>query len=91
MCSGQTITTPSLFITYVAGNLTDEYPDSTPIVLAESVSSADTGNQMRTSGGMYIYNFNTKLMTQGQDYTIRIREGSSTGPIILRALFQPKK
>jgi len=90
-CSGQLISTPSLFITIADGNAADIDPDSTPVIVAESVSSADSGTQMRMSGGMYIYNFATKTLTQGKDYTIRIREGSSTGPIILRALFQPKK
>ncbi len=66
-------------------------PDATPVIVAESVSNADTGTQMRINGGGYIYNFTTKNLTQGQDYTIRIRVGSTTGPIILRALFQPKK
>jgi hypothetical protein len=90
-CSGQIITSPTLHITMVEGNVTDDLIDDTPNLVAESVSSADTGTQMRISGGMYIYNFNTKLLTQGKDYTIRIREGSSTGVILLRALFQPKK
>ena len=61
------------------------------MIVAESVSNADTGTQMRVNGGGYMYNFTTKNLTQGQDYTIRIRVGSTTGPIILRALFQPKK
>jgi hypothetical protein len=46
---------------------------------------------MRLGGGGYIYNLSTKTMQQGKEYTIRIREGSAVGPIILRALFQPKK
>ena len=60
------------------------------MIVAENVSNADTGTQMRVNGGGYIYNFTTKTLTQAQDYTIRIRVGSTTGPIILRALFQPK-
>ena len=55
-------------------------------MLAESVSSADTENQMRLSGGQYLYNLSTKGMTQGRDYTIRVRVGSSTGTIINGAL-----
>jgi len=31
------------------------------------------------------------LPTQGTDYAVRIRTGSSTGPIILQAILQPKK
>jgi len=90
-CSGQIITMPNLFLTYSMGNTLDQTVDNTPVLLAESVSSADTDNQMRISGGMYMYNFATKPLTQGQDYTIRVREGSSSGPVLLRALFQPKK
>jgi hypothetical protein len=91
MCSGQIITAPTLHITMVEGNVTDDTIDDTPNLVAESVSNADTGTQMRISGGMYIYNFSTKQLTAGKDYTIRIREGSSTGTILLKALFQPKK
>jgi hypothetical protein len=59
--------------------------------VAESVSAADSGSQMRVAGSGYIYNLTTKKLIQGRDYTIRIREGSTGGPVILRALFQPKK
>ena len=91
-CSpGTTVTSPVLHITIALGNVADVVPDATPVIVAESVSNADTGTQMRVNGGGYIYNFTTKNLTQGQDYTIRIRVGSTTGPIILRALFQPKK
>ena len=91
-CSpGTTVTSPVLHITIALGNVADVIPDATPVIVAESVSSADTGTQMRVNGGGYIYNFTTKNLNQGQDYTIRIRVGSTTGPIILRALFQPKK
>jgi hypothetical protein len=85
------VTTPVLHLTIVQGNVTDDAVDDTPNLVAESVSNADTGTQMRISGGMYIYNFSTKQLTAGKDYTIRIREGSSTGTILLKALFQPKK
>ncbi|MFN2419353.1 MAG: hypothetical protein ABR593_10575, partial [Candidatus Limnocylindria bacterium] len=92
MCSpGTTLTTPVLHITIALGNATDAQPDATPIIIAESVSNADTGTQMRVNGGGYIYNFSTKQLKANQDYTIRIRVGSTVGPIIARALFQPKK
>jgi hypothetical protein len=91
MCSGQIITAPVLHITIVEGNVSDDTVDDTPNLVAESVSNADTGTQMRISGGMYIYNFSTKQLTQGKDHTIRIREGTSTGTIILKAVFQAKK
>jgi len=54
-------------------------------------SNADTDNQMRVNGGGYQYNLSTKSLQAGKDYTIRVRLDSSTGPIILAALFQPKK
>ena len=93
MCfPGTTVTSPTLHLTVVLGNQTDMSNDAVPDTLvAESVSNADTGTQMRTGGGGYIYNLTTKSMQQGKEYTVRVREGSNVGPIILRALFQPKK
>ena len=61
------------------------------MILAASVSAADTGTQMRVYGGGYIYNFTTKNMSRAGLHGTRIRYGTATGPIILRALFQPKK
>jgi hypothetical protein len=46
---------------------------------------------MRMSGGVYMYNLGTKSLTQATDYTLRVRNGSATGPIIAKALLQPKK
>ncbi len=65
--------------------------DVNPII--DNVNNPDTGSRMRTVDSMYMYNLTTKNngFVAGQDYTIRIRAGSSTGPIILKALFQPKK
>ena len=88
-CTGAAVTTASLYITLTQG-LNGEFIDDTNIV-AESVSSADTGNLMRLNGGGYIFNLTTKGLTQGADYAVRIRTGSSTGPIILQAILQPKK
>ena len=56
--------------------LNGEFIDDTNIV-AESVSSADTGNLMRLNGGGYIFNLTTKGLTQGTDYAVRIRTGST--------------
>ena len=92
-CSGAAVTAPELYLTLVegAGAMVDDSAlDSTNIV-AESVSNADTGSKMRVSSGMYIYNLSTKGLKAGTDYTLRVRVGSSSGPIVLRALFQPKK
>jgi hypothetical protein len=92
-CSpGTTVTTESLYLTIVQGDATqDDTVNDDTVVVATSVSNADTGTQMRVSDGKYIYNLSTKTMTMGKDYTIRVRSGSATGPIILRALIMTKK
>ena len=46
---------------------------------------------MRLNGGGYIYNLSTKPLIQGKDYTLRVRLGSTTGPILQSAILQPKK
>jgi hypothetical protein len=90
-CTGAAVTTVSLHLTVVEGNITDDAVDDSPNVVVESVSNADSGTQMRVSGGMYLYNLSTKGLKQATDYTLRVRSGSSTGPVILKALLQPKK
>ena len=51
-CSpGTTVTSPVLHITIALGNVADVVPDATPVIVAESVSNADTGTQMRVNGG----------------------------------------
>ncbi len=91
--SGVTSTSTPLFLTIAQGQdaLLDDSVDDSSTVVATSVSNADSGTQMRVADGKYIYNLTTKSMSAGKDYTIRVRSGSPTGPIILRALFQPKK
>jgi hypothetical protein len=91
MCFGTSVTTPTLHITIANGDVTGDDSIDDSNIVAVSVSNADTGTQMRIAGGGYMYNFSTKTLTQGNLYTIRIREGSTGGPIILKALFQPKK
>ncbi len=93
MCvPGTTITNRVLHITIVLGDQTGHEDDIVPdTLIAESVSGADTGTQMRVSGAGYIYNLSTRGMLKDKEYTIRIRDGSNIGPIILRALFMPKK
>jgi hypothetical protein len=88
-CTGASVTNVSLFITTVQGAGAEIIEDTN--VVAESVSAADSGAQMRVADSMYIYNLTTKTMTAGKDYTIRVRLGSATGPIILAAVLQPKK
>ena len=88
-CTGAAITGATLYVTLTDGT-NGEFIDDTNVV-AESVSSADTGNVMRPNGAGYIYNLTTKGLTQGKDYAVRIRTVSSTGPVILQAVLQPKK
>jgi hypothetical protein len=87
---GATITNVSLFLTYVQGSDPADVTDGNDSVAA-SVSAADSGNQMRLADGFYIYNFTTKPLSAGKDYTLRVRLGSSTGPILIDAVLQPKK
>ena len=89
-CNGAAITSPAIYITLVKGSY-DSVDDGTN-VLATSVSSADTGNQMRPSGSGYIFNLSTNGLQQGSDYTIRLRVGDPlNGTIIQQAVLQPKK
>ena len=90
-CTGALTTTPVLHITIALGNATDIEPDLSPVIVAESVSNADTGTQMRINGTGYMYNLTTKNLQQGKDYTIRILRRKHERPIIAKALFQPKK
>jgi hypothetical protein len=87
---GTTITNVSLFLTYVQGaDPEDTQAGSEPV--AESVSNADTGSQMRITDGFYIYNFTTKPLQAGKDYTLKVRLGSTTGPLLIDGVLQPKK
>jgi PKD domain len=88
-CTGATVTNVPLFVTTHLGT-GGEVIEGTEVV-TESVSAADSGSQMRTADGMYIYNLSTRSMTAGKDYTIRIRPNSTTAPWILQAVLQPKK
>ncbi|HET7667611.1 MAG TPA: hypothetical protein VFK56_16400, partial [Mycobacterium sp.] len=90
-CTGAAVTGLTLHITIANGDVDNVQPDATPEIVAESVSNADTGTQMRPNGTGYIYNFSTKQLKANQDYTIRIRSLSISGAIIAKALFQPKK
>ena len=88
-CTGVTLDNVPLFISTVQGAGSEIIEETN--VVAESVSSADTTGQMRPVDSMYMYNLTTKGMLAGKDYTIRIRVGSATGPIVLAAVLQPKK
>jgi hypothetical protein len=88
-CTGATVTNVPLFIT-IAKGVGDEAIEDTNLI-AESVSAADSGSQMRTADGMYIYNLTTKSLQQNTNYTIRIRPYSTASPYILQAVLYPKK
>jgi hypothetical protein len=89
-CTGAQITNVHLYVSYVTGTAGEIIEGDEAV--GETVSSADgSGGQMRLADGMHIYNFTTKPLTAGQDYTLRIRAGSTSGPIVLSAVLQPKK
>jgi hypothetical protein len=88
-CTNTNVTSAQLFITLAKG-LGGEYIEDSNLI-AESVSNADTGSQMRVVDGMYMFNLTTKGLTANSDYAVRVRLGSTTGPIVLQAVLQPKK
>ena len=94
---GTNVTTVPLHVTIAKGNMIgDDVVDDTNVVV-DNVNNPDTGSLMRRVDSMYMYNLTTKSndgFVAGRDYTIRIRDGrvlGAIGPIILKALFPPKK
>ena len=79
----------SLYLSYIQGTGGEIITGTEEITT--SVSAADTGNVMRLNDSFYIYNFSTKPLTAGKDYTLRVRYGSATGPILLTAVLNLKK
>ncbi len=88
-CTGAAITSAPLFVTVAIG-VVGEQIDGTYVVV-DSVSQADTGQQMRLNGSGYLYNLSTKSLVTGNDYTIQIRSGSVTGPVVLAAVLRTQK
>jgi PKD domain len=88
-CTGATVTNVSLFVKLLKG-VNGEFIEDTNTV-TESVSSADSGQQMRVADGMYMYNLSTKGLVANTDYAIQIRLGDANGPMILQAVLYPKK
>ena len=86
---GGTDTTRSLYVTYLQGVVGETILGTEEVAM--SVSNADTGNLMRVADGGYIYNWSTKPLTIGLDYTLRIRLDSAGGPIIQEAVIRAKK
>jgi hypothetical protein len=88
-CTGGTVTNVTLYITLAKGTGNEAIEDTN--VIAESVSSADTGSQMRVVDGRYMFNLSTRNLSANTDWTVRVRLGSTTGPVLLQAVFYPKK
>jgi hypothetical protein len=88
-CTNASVTSAQLFITLAKGTGNEFIEDSN--LIAESVSSADTGSQMRVVDGMYMFNLSTKGLQANMDYAVRARLGSTSGPVLLQAVLQPKK
>jgi hypothetical protein len=84
----------NLFVSYYQGD--GDAVDSTPVDVATSVATPDgTSGQMRPADGFYIFNFSTKPLTAGLDYTIRIWKDAigtnNGGTVLLDAVLRPKK
>ena len=88
-CTGTTVTNAALYITVHKGLNGEFIEDNNPV--AESVSAADNGQQMRVADGGYIYNLSTKNLSANSDWAVRVRLGSTTGPVLLQAVLYPKK
>jgi hypothetical protein len=87
-CTGAVTTAPELYITVIKGSTIETYGEE---FVATSVSGADTGNRMRVVDSRYMFNLSTKGYTPNTNYEIRIRVGSTFGPIIAKAVLYPKK
>jgi hypothetical protein len=89
LCTGGTVTNASLYITVAKGTGNEAIEDTN--IIAESVSAADTGSQMRVVDGGYIFNLSTRNLSANTDWTVRVRLGSTSGPMLLQAVLYPKK
>ena len=90
-CTGVATNTPELYITVAKGTGVDTFGDE---IIVASVSNADSDfHMLRTAGPKYMYNLSTKgsQWSPNVNHEIRIRVGSTTGPIIARAVIYPKK
>ena len=88
-CTGASVTNVSLYITLAKGSGSEAIEDTN--VIAESVSAADSGSQMRTADGMYIFNLSTKNLSANSDWTVRVRLGSTTRPVLLASRAVPEE
>jgi hypothetical protein len=77
-CHGNLVTNRTLSIVLYAGMSSPAEVAEGDLVIASSVSSADSGNTMRLADGHYMYNLATKPLTLGFPYTIWIKDGTMT-------------
>ncbi len=77
-CHGNLVTNRTLSIVLYAGMSSPTEVAEGDLVIASSVSSADSGNTMRLADGHYMYNLATKPLTLGFPYTIWIKDGTMT-------------
>ena len=77
-CHGNLVTNRTLSIVLYAGVSSPADVAEGDLVIASSVSSADSGNTMRLADGHYMYNLATKPLTLGFPYTIWIKDGTMT-------------
>jgi hypothetical protein len=77
-CHGNLVTNRTLSIVLYAGMSSPAEVAEGDLVIASSVSSADSGNTLRLADGHYMYNLATKPLTLGFPYTIWIKDGTMT-------------
>jgi hypothetical protein len=90
-CNGTAVTTKTLYIRLVSGVVNPGDVEEGNQLLQESVSGADSSGVMRLADGRYMYNLTTKGLTNNQSYTIVVRDGSTSGPIVATAVIHTQK
>jgi hypothetical protein len=73
-CNGNAVLNRTLTVLLVSGTDASETWYGDNLTDGTSVSSADTGNQMRIADGHYMYNLATKGLKTGVPFTIIIRD-----------------
>lgn len=95
-CNSTSTTARTLSIRLVTGVIDKSDVQDGTEALVESVSSADTSGVMRVADGQYNYNLGTKGLTNGQAYTIVIRDTTggvawSGAPTVGTAVIEPRR
>jgi hypothetical protein len=88
-CAGQAVLGKTLSIGYVQGDVYDD-ADAGSVVVADSVSGADTTGFMRQVDSKYMYNLATKTLSPNLPYTVVVRE-PSTNLFVASFVIQSKK